>query len=225
MKVKHLKILVLLLFIAGATLLVRFSSIGSYLTPDGIVNWIESFGALGPVIYIGLYSVAPSLMLPGLPLTIVGAVLFGPFWGIVYVAIGATLGAAIAFIIARLMGREWVAGVLKGPGMVRLAKIDSQVKLKGWKVVAVTRLIPIFPYNLLNYAFGLTSIKFAHYFIATFFCMLPGITAYVLFSSSALGLLRGELSTEFFLGLLAFVLLFALAFFYKRYNRRSVREQ
>ena len=224
MKAKHLKILALILFLVGASLLVRFSSVGSYLRPEEIVRWIESFGVLGPVVYIGLYSVAPGLLLPGLPLTIVGGVLFGPFWGVVYVAIGATIGATIAFIIARFMGREWVTGVLKGPALGRLSKIDDQVKLKGWKVVAVTRLIPIFPYNLLNYAFGLTSIKFSHYFIATFFCMLPGIVAYVLFSSSVLGLLRGELSTEFFLGLLTFVLLTALAFFYKRYNRRRVRE-
>ncbi|MBE9529094.1 MAG: TVP38/TMEM64 family protein [Proteobacteria bacterium] len=223
-KGRHFKVLVLLSFVVAALLLVRFTEVGRYLNPDALILWIEGFGALGPVVYIAIYSVAPVFMLPGLALTIVGGVLFGPVWGFLYVAVGATIGSGLAFIIARTMGRDWVAGLLKGPGMARLARVDELVKQKGWKVVAITRLIPLFPYNLLNYAFGLTSIKFSHYIVATLLFMLPGIGAYVLFSSSLPELLKGKLSPTFFLGLGLFVFLSVLAYLYKRYGKGSVKE-
>ncbi len=224
---RHLRALVLVAFVVAALLLVRFTPVGRYLdpdSPDSVILWIESFGALAPVVYIAIYSLAPSLMLPGLALTIVGGVLFGPLWGVVYVAVGATIGSGLAFTIARTMGRDWVTGLLKGPGMARFARVDALVERKGWKVVALTRLIPLFPYNLLNYAFGLTSIKFTHYIVATFLFMLPGIAAYVLFSSSLPELLKGRLSPTLFLGLGFFVLLSFLAYLYKRYGKGSVKE-
>jgi len=138
-------------------------------------------------------------MIPGLPLTVIGGILFGPLWGVVYVAIGSTIGASAAFLAARYMGRSWVEGFLKKGG--RLEEIDAEVRKKGWKIVAFTRLVPLFPYNFLNYAFGLTRIKFSHYAAATFIFMLPGIVAYVVFSSSIPGLLRGRMTKEFIIGI------------------------
>jgi uncharacterized membrane protein YdjX (TVP38/TMEM64 family) len=225
LKSRHLKALVLVSFVLAALLLVRFTEVGRYLNPDALILWIEGFGALGPVVYIAIYSIAPLFMLPGLALTVVGGVLFGPFWGFVYVAVGATIGSGLAFMVARTMGRDWVAGLLKGPGMARLARVDELVKKKGWRVVAITRLIPLFPYNLLNYAFGLTSIKFSHYIAATFLFMLPGIGAYVLFSSSLPELLKGKLSPALFIGLGLFLFLSVLAFLYRRYGKGDAREQ
>ncbi len=217
----HIKIIVLAVFIAAAVVGFRLLGLGEYLDPEVLKRSIASFGPWAPVVYILLYSVGPSFMLPGLPITIVGGVLFGPFWGVVYVAVGATLGAGVAFLVARSMGRDWVEGVLKGTGKApgRLAQLDAEVSVKGWKVVAFTRLIPLFPYNVLNYAFGLTSIGFAQYMVATFVFMLPGVIAYVVFSSSILDLFGGRISGAFIIGIALIITVALIPFFYKKYKK------
>lgn len=216
MQKKTLKIILLAAFIVSAVVLTRTLGLGEYLEEERLRGWIDGFGAWGPAVYILLYSVAPSLMAPGLALTVAGGVLFGPVWGSIYVAVGATVGASLAFIIARYMGRDWVAGMLKGG---RLAEIDAGVREKGWKIVAFTRLIPLFPYNFLNYAFGLTNIRFSHYVIATFIFMLPGVVAYVVFSSSILDLARGRVSVEFVVGVVLVVIVSLVPIVYKRHRR------
>ncbi|HLC18651.1 MAG TPA: TVP38/TMEM64 family protein [Thermodesulfobacteriota bacterium] len=210
---KKIKFIILMVFIVGAFVAVRAMGLGEYLDQEKLRDWISGFGLWGPVVYILIYCVAPSLMLPGLPITVVGGVLFGPFWGVVYVAAGATIGAAIAFLIARYMGRDWVEGVVKGG---RIKEIDEQVKTRGWRIVAFTRLIPLFPYNFLNYAFGLTSIKFSHYIVATFIFMIPGIIAYVVFSSSILELFRGRVSKTFLAGVALVIVVSLLPFLYRK---------
>lgn len=213
MSKKTIKFLVLIAFVSGAFFAVRYLGLGKYLDEDVMREWIGGFGLWGPVVYMLFYAIAPSLMLPGLPITVVGGVLFGPFWGVVYVAIGATVGATLAFIIARKMGREWVESLVKGG---RLREIDEAVEKKGWKIVAFTRLIPLFPFNFLNYAFGLTKIGLGAYFIATLIFMLPGITAYVVFSSSILDIFQGRISKTFIAGLVLVVLVSLVPFVYKR---------
>ena len=221
---RHLKIIILAVFILAVVIGFRVFGLGEYLDPEALKRSISAFGPWGPVVYILLYSVAPSLMLPGLPITVVGGVLFGPFWGVVYVAVGATAGAAIAFLVARFMGRSWVEGALKGGGG-RLARLDEEVRVKGWKIVAFTRLIPLFPYNFLNYAFGLTRISFGHYVLATFVFMFPGIIAYVVFSSSILDLLGGRISAPFIIGLGLIIIVSLIPFFYKRYKKKAAPPQ
>ncbi|MFQ5353385.1 MAG: TVP38/TMEM64 family protein [Thermodesulfobacteriota bacterium] len=213
MSKKTIKFLVLIAFVSGAFFAVRYLGLGKYLDEDVMREWIGGFGLWGPVVYMLFYAIAPSLMLPGLPITVVGGVLFGPFWGVVYVAVGATVGATLAFIIARKMGREWVESLVKGG---RLREIDEAVEKKGWKIVAFTRLIPLFPFNFLNYAFGLTKIGLGAYFIATLIFMLPGITAYVVFSSSILDIFQGRISKTFIAGLVLVVLVSLVPFVYKR---------
>jgi uncharacterized membrane protein YdjX (TVP38/TMEM64 family) len=215
---RTLKIIIFAAFIVGVVFAARY--FGEYLDQEGLKRWIGGLGPWGPVAYMLLYSVAPSLMLPGLPITVVGGILFGPFWGVVYVAIGATVGASLAFLIARFMGRSWVEGALKGG---RLVEIDEEVKKKGWKIVAFTRLIPLFPYNFLNYAFGLTNIKFSHYVLATFVFMFPGIIAYVVFSSSILDLLKGRISKGFVIGLVLIVIVSIIPVLYKRRKKTHQR--
>lgn len=202
----------MLTFIAAAVVSVKLVGLDRYMDQERLRVWIEGYDAWGPIIYMFIYSVAPSLMLPGLPITIVGGILFGPVYGTVYTSIGATIGASIAFLIARYLGRGWVVEMLKG----RRKELDSEVERLGWKIVAFTRLIPLFPFNLLNYAFGLTKIRFSHYFLASFVFMLPGIVAYVVFSSSLLGLLKGNVSKEFLIGLLLVIAISAIPIAYKR---------
>ncbi len=169
----------------------RYMGAGEYLQEDRLRTLFASYGTLAPFIYVLIYSLAPVLFLPALPLTMVGGIVFGPFWGVVYTIIGATIGASLAFLVARYAARDWVASRLTG---AKWARLDSEVAQHGWKVVAFTRLIPAFPFNLLNYAFGLTKIRFAHYVLASFLCMLPATVAFIVFSSSLLELLSGRVS-------------------------------
>ena len=190
-----------LLFLAvmiTVIVLLRTSGVSQYLEPEKLRALFARFGVVAPLAYIAFFTVAPALMLPGLPISIAGATVFGPVWGVVYTIIGATLGACVAFLIARYAARDWVERRLVGS---RWNKLDSETAKNGWKAVAFTRLIPLFPFNLLNFAFGLTKIPFLQYAVATFIFMLPGTIAFITFSSSLLGLLKGKVSREFFIGI------------------------
>ena len=188
----------LLILLVAAIAGVRLSGASEYLQQEKLQALIASYGALAPAIYILIYSLAPVLFLPGLPLTIVGGIAFGPFWGVLYAITGATIGASLAFLVARYVARDWVAAKLTGP---KWEKLDHEVAQHGWKVVAFTRLIPAFPFNLLNYAFGLTRVSFLQYAVTSFVCMLPACIAFIVFSSSLLGLARGKVSLTALLGI------------------------
>lgn len=207
----------LVLAIAG----VHLSGAGQYLQQDRLRALIEGYGALAPALYVLIYALAPVLFLPGLPITVAGGILFGPVWGVVYAITGATIGASLAFLVARYGARDWVAAKLTGP---KWQKLDSEVARHGWKVVAFTRLIPAFPFNLLNYAFGLTSIPFGQYAVTSFICMLPACIAFIVFSSSLLDLVRGKVSPTALLGIGLIVLVSLLPLIYRRFKNRAGAE-
>lgn len=207
------KLAVFLLFLAAAVSLVEAFDVSRYLEHETLRALIQRYGALAPLIYLLVYAIAPAFFLPGLPITIAGGLLFGPLWGVVYTITGSTAGACIAFLISRYLARDWVAGKLKSP---RWRRLDEGVEKHGWKVVAFTRLIPLFPFNLLNYAFGLTRIGFLPYAVTTFFCMLPACIAFIVFSSSLLDLVRGRISPAFLLGVVLVALVSLVPFFYRR---------
>jgi uncharacterized membrane protein YdjX (TVP38/TMEM64 family)/Fe-S oxidoreductase len=201
--------------------LVRASGIGQYLEPEKLRALFASFGIVAPLVYIAFYTVAPALMLPGLPISMAGATVFGPVLGVVYTIIGATMGACVAFLIARYGARDWVERQLAGQ---RWKKLDSETAQNGWKAVAFTRLIPLFPFNLLNFAFGLTNISFLQYAAATFIFMLPGTIAFITFSSSLLGLLKGKVSREFFIGIVLIIAVSTLPKLARWYKSRAKLE-
>jgi len=122
-----------------------------------------------------LYAVGPTFLVPGLPLDLAAGILFGPVWGTVYSLVGATVGATIAFLGARTVGREWTEEKLSGP----LKKLKEGVDKGGWEFVAFVRLVPIIPFNLLNYALGLTRIRLVPYMLASFVFMAPATVVYV----------------------------------------------
>ncbi len=136
--------------------------------------WVEGAGAVGPVLFMGLYALATVLFLPGAVVTLAGGALFGPLWGTLWNLTGATVGAALAFLIARYLGADWVA---RRAGR-RMQRLNDGVAAEGWRFVAFVRLVPLFPFNLLNYALGLTRIPFLTYLLATWVFMLPGAFAY-----------------------------------------------
>jgi len=217
-KASPLKPLLFILLIAGMIIIVRVFHLDQYLEKERLRQFVAGYGIWGPIIYLAIWTLAPPLFLPGLPITLTGGVLFGPFWGVVYTIFGATAGATLAFLVARYLARDWVASKLQG---TRLATLDEKVAREGWEIVAFTRLIPIFPFFLLNYAFGLTRIPLLHYVLATFFGMLPLTAAYVYFSANVLDLFQGKFSKELLIGVLLLVLVSLIPFVYKKFKAKK----
>lgn len=147
------------------------------LVVESIEAWVVGFGLWAPLVFMSVYLIGPPLFLPGSILTMAGGALFGPLWGTVYSLTAATAGATVAFFIARYLISDWVMGKISG----KLKQLVQGVNAEGWRFVAFIRLVPIFPFNLSNYAMGLTKIRGYHYVVATFVCMIPGAFAYSYF--------------------------------------------
>ena len=137
-------------------------------------QWVQDAGLAGPLVFMGIYAIATVFFLPGSVLTLAGGALFGPVLGTFYNLTGATIGAVLAFLVARYLASDWVEQKTGG----RLKQLKEGVEGEGWRFVAFVRLVPLFPFNLLNYALGLTRIRLSHYLIATYLFMLPGAIAY-----------------------------------------------
>jgi len=145
------------------------------------LDWIGKLGPWGPVIFVGLYVVATVLFVPGSVLTLGAGAVFGVVLGSVCVSVSATLGATAAFLVGRYLARDAIAR--KIDKNETFATIDRAVADEGWKIVLLTRLSPVFPFTLLNYAFGLTRVKLWHYVLASWLGMIPGTVMYVYLGS------------------------------------------
>lgn len=151
------------------------------------LEWVKGLGPAGAIAFIGIYIVATVAFLPGSILTLGAGVLFDVILGSVVVFVGATLGAALAFLVGRYLARGWVAKKIEGNQ--NFAAIDRAVGKEGFKIVTLLRLSPIFPFNLLNYGLGVTGVSLKDYFLGSI-GMLPGTVMYVY-----LGSLAGNLAT------------------------------
>ncbi|MCF6326492.1 MAG: TVP38/TMEM64 family protein [Devosiaceae bacterium] len=136
--------------------------------------WLSQLGFWAPLAYMAMFAIGTILFAPGALFALAGGALFGPIWGTLFNLLGATIGASIAFLIARYLGGDWVQSKT-GPRLQRLIK---GVEAEGWRFVAFIRLVPIFPFNLSNYAFGLTKIPLIPYALTSFITMIPGALAY-----------------------------------------------
>ena len=166
-------------------------------------------GALGPwapVAYVAVYALATVAFVPGAVFGLAGGALFGPVWGSLCNLLGATLGATLAFLVARYIAGDWVERRAGG----LLKRLIEGVDAEGWHFVAFVRLVPLFPFNLSNYALGLTRIRFAHYMIASLVCMAPGTIAYTWLGYAGRGALGGDTDAVRY-ALLAIGLLAAIA--------------
>ncbi len=168
---------ILLLLVFAAAIAVGFTY-REHLDVTALEAWVAGTGAAAPLLFIGLYALATVLFLPGSVLTLAGGALFGPIWGTLYNLTGATLGAVLAFVIARYLALNWVQTRVEDSAGGRVERLVKGVEAEGWRFVAFTRLVPLFPFNLLNYALGLTRIPLPHYALASFVFMLPGALAY-----------------------------------------------
>ncbi|MDF1551436.1 MAG: TVP38/TMEM64 family protein [Deferrisomatales bacterium] len=152
------------------------------------LGWIEAQGALGAAVFVGLYVLACVFLIPGSVLTLGAGAVYGVLQGSLLVSLASTLGATAAFLVGRYLARDWVAR--KIAGNEKFGAIDEGVAREGWKIVGLTRLSPVFPFNLLNYAYGLTRVSLRAYLLASWIGMMPGTLLYVY-----LGSLAGSLAT------------------------------
>jgi uncharacterized membrane protein YdjX (TVP38/TMEM64 family) len=161
--------------VLSLVVLARVFGLGEHL--QELRDWIAGMGNLGMVAYVALYIVAVVAAVPGLPISIAAAAIFGAFKGVILVSIGSTLGASLAFLIARYLARDAIYRRLSGNDKFR--RLDRLTEQHGAIIVAITRLVPLFPFNLLNYGFGLTRIPFWTYAFWSWLCMLPGTIVYL----------------------------------------------
>jgi uncharacterized membrane protein YdjX (TVP38/TMEM64 family) len=165
--------------VALAALLVIGRRLGSYVPL--FAEWVDSLGVWGPLVFIVGYVVATVAFIPGSLLTLAAGAIFGLASGTLYVFVGAAIGSALAFLVARYLARSSIEHRLEN--RPRFANIDEAVAREGRKIVFLLRLSPVFPYNLLNYALGLTSVSFRDYVVASF-GMLPGTFLYVYYGKA-----------------------------------------
>ncbi len=169
------KPLALLAAIVAVLVLAKALGLGKRL--GDLDEWIKSLGPWGPVAFILIYIVATVAAVPGTALTLVAGALFGSVLGVVCVSVASTVGATLCFMIARYFARGAVTEWLSGNEKFR--RLDELTEQQGWIVVAITRLVPLFPFNLLNYGFGLTRVRLRTYVLFSWTCMLPGTIAFV----------------------------------------------
>jgi uncharacterized membrane protein YdjX (TVP38/TMEM64 family) len=165
------RLIMLSVLLAGVTAVIIWRD---RISVDALAAGVAQLGWLAPLVFVLVYAVAAVFLMPGLLFTFTGGVLFGPLHGTIYNLIGATLGATLAFLTARYIAHDWVA---ERSGK-RTTQLIAGVEREGWRFVALTRLVPVLPYNLLNYALGLTNIRLSHYVAATFIFMIPSGAAY-----------------------------------------------
>jgi uncharacterized membrane protein YdjX (TVP38/TMEM64 family) len=144
------------------------------LSREALERHIAALGIWAPLAFMAAYALAAVAFMPGLIFTVAGGALFGPWLGTLYSLIGASAGAVLAFIGARYVAADWVTRI----SGQRLERLQQGIDREGWRFVAFVRLVPVFPFNLLNYALGLTRIGLLPYALATFVCMAPGALAY-----------------------------------------------
>ena len=199
-----LALIILLLVGAGLTLAWVFDGATNL---DAFRARIAGFGVWAPVGFIVLYALATVAMIPGGVFDLAGGALFGPVLGSVYNLAGGTLGAALAFLVARHIGGEWIER-RSGP---RVRRVIKSVDAEGWRFVAFVRLVPIFPYNIVNYMLGLTRIPFHHYLFATVVFMAPSTVAYTWIGYAGSQAVAGEtdhiLYALYALALIAFLIM------------------
>lgn len=180
-----LRVLLLVLLLSGIAMAVIWRD---QIDLNGIRIFLQDLGWVAGVAFMGIYAAGTVFFLPGAALTLIGGALFGPLWGTVFNLTGATIGAALAFLLSRYLGADWVRQK-SGP---RLSGLIKGVDEEGWRFVAFTRLVPLFPFNLLNYAFGLTRISLRTFVVTSYLAMMPGALAYTWLGHAGGQALAGE---------------------------------
>ncbi len=163
----------------GLFVLSRVLPVGAWL--EDFNHWVGGLGAAGPVVFALVYIVATVALLPGAILTVGAGFLFGLGWGFVAVSAGSTIGASLAFLIGRFFARDKIEAMTRDNPKFRA--VDRAIGKKGAKLIMLLRLSPLIPFNLSNYFYGLTAVKFCPYVLASWVGMIPGTLLYVYFGT------------------------------------------
>jgi uncharacterized membrane protein YdjX (TVP38/TMEM64 family) len=188
--------------------------------PEHIADALAKYGTLSPAAFAAARILGAVVLVPGSVLAIAAGILFGPIWGAVYNVLAATVGAVLAFAIARFVAPNWIERHVGNH--VRLEAMIEAIDAEGWHFVAFVRLVPIFPYNVLNYALGLTSIRLLPYTLATLICMIPVDLAYSYLGYAGREALTGQTGSvqTVLLALAGFAALIFVPMLVRRYRRR-----
>jgi uncharacterized membrane protein YdjX (TVP38/TMEM64 family) len=183
---------------------VRFTPIKNYLTAQALGQFLDTAGIWAPVVFMIIYAVGVCLFVPGTLLTGLGAAIFGPYWGFVYVWIGAMVGAAAAFVIGRTLGREFAAGLIGD----KLKKYDEAIERNGFATVLYLRLV-YFPFTPMNFGMGLTRVKFMDYIWGTGLGIIVGTFIFTFF----IGTIKQVWASGDWGQLISFKVFFSIALF------------
>lgn len=153
-----------------------------------VQNNIKNAGILAPFVFIFVYSLCPVIFIPITPMSILGGALFGQYWGTFFSVSGATLGAGISFLISRYILNDYVQSKLP----VQMISLQNNIKKLGWKFICLARITPFIPFNLQNYFFGVSKIKFSTFMWASFLSLIPGTFLYTYIGDKGTNLLNGN---------------------------------
>jgi uncharacterized membrane protein YdjX (TVP38/TMEM64 family) len=206
-----LKLAILVLLVAIGIGIFQFTDLDQYLKPETLRAYIQSYGTVAPVVYVLLYCIGPVLFVPGAVLSLAGGLAFGALWGTVLTVIGATIGATLAFFVARTLGRDFVGRLLKG----RLKLLDESAGRHGFTLILFLRLVPLVPFNALDYAAGLSKISARDYVLGTLIGIIPGTFAYVYLGSSLVNIY----SWQFLSAILLLALMSIIPILYKKWKK------
>jgi uncharacterized membrane protein YdjX (TVP38/TMEM64 family) len=207
----HLKLLLFVAIIGGLIVLFKLSPLAEHATKEGLLEFFESIKNewWGPPLFISIYGLGCIIALPGSLLTLTGGAIFGLWYGTLFNLIGASLGASLAFAMARFLGRGFVENLMKGK---KLASFDDKIKESGFKTIFRLRLIPIVPFNGLNFGAGFSSVYFRDYLLGSVLGMIPGCFIYTYFADALLEGVTGA-SQQAFINLgIASLLLIGISF-------------
>ena len=199
-----IKALFLLMFIVAAVVMVRFTGVREFLTVEKLGAWLAAAGFWAPLAFILVYALGVCLFIPGTLLTALGAAIYGPYWGFIYVWVAAMLGAAGAFLIGRYLGREFAASLIGD----RLKKYDDAIERNGFATVLYLRLV-YFPFTAMNFGMGLTKVGFRDYLWGTGLGILVGTFIFTFF----VGTIKEVWATGQWANLLTWKVFFSLGLF------------
>ena len=217
---KYLKPLIFILLILSGILLYYFTPLKNYLVPQKLILMLQAVQEEWwlPIVLILVYGFGGLIALPAVPLTLVIGAVYGLGEGMIYNTLAANLGAAVDFLAARYLGRDFVQKLLKG----KWKEFDEKAATHGFRLILYLRLVPLFPFLGINFAAGLSKIGFRDYTAATVIGMIPGTFVYTYFASSLLaGVVEVKKEAVFHLVLssLLFILLSLIPVFYKKLKK------
>ena len=173
-----------------------------------IQTYVNSFGKLAPIIYIIIFALVPLTLFPDSIIAIAGGLIFGLVKGYIYTAIGAILGATLSFYISRKLGRNFVKKLTKE----KLDNVEEMINSNGFFIIFMLRLIPLFPFDIISYGAGLTSVKYKDFILATFLGTIPGILVFTNIGAQSVNMRSGS----FYISIGALVLLFITSMVLKK---------